>query len=122
MMRKSWCLAAAVTVSSLLVQAAGAHAHLEMAQPAADSKSAEVREIRLDFSEALEPKLSTIQLEDREDHAVVEPAAQLDPASAKVLVLHLFEPLAPGKYKVTWVVVAADGHRMRGGYSFLVSR
>jgi len=99
-----------------------AHAHLEQSAPAAGSKSEDVREVRLVFSEALEPKLSTIRLQDREDRAVVEPAAELEAADHKVLVLRLFEKLPPGSYKVLWVAVAADGHRIRGDYSFLVSR
>jgi hypothetical protein len=102
--------------------AAVAHVHLEKSQPAADGKSAEVREIRLVFSEAVESKLSTVQLQDREDRAVVEPAAERDPSDPKVLTVHLFEALPPGSYKVVWSVVAGDGHRMRGNYSFLVSR
>jgi methionine-rich copper-binding protein CopC len=112
------CLGAALLLAG---QLACAHAHLEKAQPAAGSKSAEVREVRLAFSEALEARLSTIQIEDREDRKVVEPEAQLDPADAKILVLHLFEKLPPGSYKLRWAVVAADGHRMKGDYSFLVS-
>lgn len=106
----------------LALTGAGAHAHLEKAQPAAGSKNSEVGEVRLAFSEAVEPKLSTIQIEDREDRKVVEPEAQPDPADGKVLVLHLFERLPPGSYRVRWSVVAADGHRMKGDYSFLVSR
>lgn len=122
MMRKSACLLAAVAALCLQGRPADAHAHLEKSQPAAGSKSAEVREIRLAFSEPLEAKLCKISLEDREDRAVVEPAAQADPADGKALVLQLFESLPPGEYKVTWVVVAADGHRMRGAFAFVVSR
>ena len=90
--------------------------------PPPGSKNAEVREIRLGFSEPVEAKLSTIQIEDREDRKVVEPDAQADPADAEVLVLRLFEKLPPGAYKLRWAVVAADGHRMKGDYSFVVSR
>jgi len=111
----------AFLLTSLFAGATWAHAHLESAQPAADSKTAEVREIRLVFSEPIEPKLSSIKLESREDRAVVEPSAQADPKDPKVLVLHLFEKLPPGSYKVRWAVVAADGHRMSGSYEFLAS-
>jgi len=107
---------------ALLATCAWAHGHLETAQPAADSKNAEVREIRLVFSEPIEPRLSTIKLESGEDRAVVEPAAEVDAADPKVLVVHLFEKLPPGLYQVRWTVVAADGHRMSGHYSFLASR
>jgi copper resistance protein C len=111
----------AAAASLCLASAAWAHAHLESAQPAADSKNAEVGAIRLEFSAALEPKLVTIRLEDREDRAVVEPSAGIDPANPRAVVLALFEKLPPGSYKVRWSVVAADGHRMSGDYTFLVS-
>jgi len=111
-----------ISLLAFLASAAWAHAHLETAQPAADSKIAEVREIRLVFSEPIEPRLSSIKLENREDRAVVEPAAEVDPSDPKVLVLHLFEKLPPGAYLVRWVAVAADGHRMSGTYSFLASQ
>jgi methionine-rich copper-binding protein CopC len=116
MQKRIWTAGLAVLVSG-----AWAHAHLEKAQPAADSKVAEVHEIRLAFSEPIEPKLSTIKLESREDRAVVEPAAELDAADPKVLVVHLFEKLPPGAYTVRWAAVAADGHRMSGNYTFVAS-
>jgi len=116
---RTWFL---ICCLALFGSSAWAHAHLEATQPAADSKTAEVREIRLVFSEPIEPRLSTIRLESREDRAVVEPAAEIDPGNPKVLVLHLFERLPPGAYTVRWVAVAADGHRMSGNYSFLASR
>jgi len=106
----------------LLTGAAWSHAHLQNAQPAADSKSAEVTQIRLVFSEPVEPKLSTIRLETEEERTVVEPSAEPDPKDASVLIVHLYEKLPPGVYKVRWTVVAADGHRMSGSYSFLASR
>lgn len=106
---------------ALLSTGALAHAHIEKAVPAADSKSAVVKEIRLNFSEAIEAKLSSIRLEDREDRAVVEPSAAADPSDSKVLVLPLFEKLPPGSYRARWAVVSADGHRVSGSYSFIVS-
>jgi methionine-rich copper-binding protein CopC len=110
-----------LALAALLVQGAHAHAHLEQGQPAPDSKNAEVREIRLRYSEPVEAKLSSIRLEDREDRAVVEPEAQADPADGHVLVLHLYGPLAPGNYRLRWAAVAGDGHRVSGSYRFLVS-
>lgn len=105
----------------LAVPAIWAHAHLVSAQPAGGSTSAQVTELRLAFSEALEARMSSVKLEDREDRAVVEPAAAADPADTKVLVVHLYERLPPGLYTVKWAAVAADGHRVTGSYSFEVS-
>ena len=105
-----------------LAAGAAAHAHLEKAQPAADSKSPDVQEIRLAFSEAIEPKLSSIRLETAEERTMTEPGAEVDSANPKVLVVHLYEKLPPGAYVVRWSVVAADGHKMSGNYSFISSR
>jgi hypothetical protein len=116
-------MARAAFALGLLLAAGGAwaHAHLENAQPAAGSVRTDVTEVRLAFTEALEARLSSIRIEDREDRAVVEPAAAADPADAKVLVVHLYEKLPPGNYTVKWVAVASDGHRASGSYSFQVS-
>jgi methionine-rich copper-binding protein CopC len=102
--------------------AALAHAHLETAQPAAGGKAAVVEQIRLVFSEDLEPRLSSIKLETAEERTVTAPEAQVDPADPKAMSVHLFEKLPPGVYKVRWAAVAKDGHRTTGDYSFLVSR
>lgn len=116
-----WC-AAMVAGWLLFPVAVFAHAHLLKSAPAADSKSGEVREITLQFSEPVEAKLSSVHLQDREDRNVVEPAAETVHDHPDSLVLHLYESLAPGQYRVQWNVVSADGHRMKGEYRFLVSR
>ncbi len=117
-MKRTWIAATAGFVTA----AAGAHAHLEKAIPAADSKIAEVQELRLSFSEAVEPRLSSVRLETSEERTVTEPGAEPDPADPRVLVVRLYEKLPPGVYKVRWSVVAADGHKMSGSYSFMASR
>jgi len=104
------------------MDAALAHAHLESAIPAADGASPEVAEIRLTFSEAVEPKLSTIRVETLEERAIVAPGAERLPDNPRSLVVRLYEKLAAGRYRVRWVAVGADGHRMSGAYLFTVSR
>ncbi len=108
--------------AGLVMAAAAAHPHLERSTPAADSKIAEVQVLRLAFSEAVEPRLSLVRLETAEERTVTEPAAEPDPADARVLVVHLYEKLAPGIYKVHWTAVGADGHKVSGSYSFMASR
>lgn len=111
-------LAVALAVSCM---GAWAHAHLEKALPAADSKSAVVNTIRLQFSEPVEPRLSTIRIETAEERTVTEPGAEVDPADGRVMIVRLFEKLPPGIYRVRWATVGKDGHRVTGMYSFLVS-
>ena len=117
-MDKKWRLG----VLALMAGAAAAHPHLAQTLPAADSKVAEVRDLRLVFSEPVEARLSSVRLETAEERTVTEPGAEADPTDAKILVVHLYERLAPGIYKVRWSVVAADGHKASGSYSFLASR
>jgi methionine-rich copper-binding protein CopC len=99
-----------------------AHAHLEMSSPAVNSKQETVHDLMLRFSEAVEAKLCTVRVQDREDRTVVEPGAEAVADHPDTLVVHLYEALPPGQYTVVWDVVAKDGHRMKGHYQFLVSR
>jgi methionine-rich copper-binding protein CopC len=109
-------------VGALVLPAvAVAHAHLRHAEPAADSQTTSVSVVSLQFSEAVNPELSRITVQDREDHALVVPSVHGDPAHPDTLILNLASPLAAGQYSVVWSVVAADGHRMKGQYRFLVS-
>jgi methionine-rich copper-binding protein CopC len=119
---RAFLLLTAACAAAAAGSTAAAHAHLVTAHPAADSKTAEVSEVRLVFSESIEPRLSTIRLENSEERTVTEPAAEVDSAQPRELAVHLFEKLPPGIYKVRWAVVAADGHRMSGSFAFLVSR
>ena len=121
MLKKILCCLLASGLAATAGNAA-AHAHLEKAVPAADGKMDDVHELRLVFSEAVEPKLSFVRLETAEERTVTEPAAEPDPRDPKVLLVHLYEKLAPGNYRVKWSVVAADGHKSSGSYAFLASR
>jgi methionine-rich copper-binding protein CopC len=97
-----------------------AHAMLETAAPSAGSTVATAGEIRLGFSEALEPHFSSITLTTKDGKPVDAPKAAPDPADAKILILHPPAPLAPGSYHVAWAVVSVDTHRTQGGFDFTV--
>ena len=97
-----------------------AHARLTRSDPAAKSQLALVPSaIRLWFSEAPELALSSITLKD--SAGLVVPLGTLVTDSSK-LGLHaaINGPLPPGRYTVTWRVVASDGHPLSGSYSFAV--
>ena len=108
-------------VALLACGIAAAHPHLRAAQPAPGGRARAVREIRLHFSEALEPVLSTIRLEAGTGEPVVEPVATVASADPRTLVLRLQRKLAAGRYQVHWAAVGVDGHRTHGGYSFTAS-
>jgi copper resistance protein C len=101
--------------------AALAHAFLNEAIPAVGGTvTASPKEIRLTFSEGIEPRFSGIDLATADGRTVATEAAAVDPANDKQLVLVL-PPLAPGRYRVRWHVVSVDTHRTEGQYSFVVA-
>jgi copper resistance protein C len=100
---------------------AQAHAELQKANPDPDaSLKAAPTEIRLWFSEALEPAFSTIEVDDASGQSVTHDKAALDPNDAKELVLVL-PALPPGKFTVEWHAVSVDTHKTRGTYTFRIA-
>jgi methionine-rich copper-binding protein CopC len=102
--------------------AALAHAQLQKAEPAVGGTvTASPKEIRLKFSEGVEPRFSTIALAD--DKGAAEPLGKpsLDPADNSVLVASVSQALKPGVYKVTWRAVSVDTHKTQGAFSFTVA-
>ena len=98
-----------------------AHAFLNQAAPPVGGMvPASPKEIRLTFSEGIEPRFSGIDLATGDGRRVATGAAVVDPANDKELVLAL-PPLAPGSYRVRWHVVSVDTHRTEGEYSFAVA-
>lgn len=103
-------------------QAATAHANLAESQPPPNTRlEAAPADIRLRFTEPLEPAFSRISLRDSAGQTVALPDATLDPADSYVLVSGAIPGLDAGVYTVVWSVVsAADGHYTRGSYGFSV--
>jgi methionine-rich copper-binding protein CopC len=107
-------------VLSLLGVSAGAHAFLSQAVPlVGDIVSVAPREVRLTFSEAIEPAFSRIELTRADGQPIGTGPATVDPRDNTQLVLVLaLPPLAPGRYRVTWRVVSVDTHPTEGNYVF----
>jgi copper resistance protein C len=117
MRKRQYLLAAAVAVT-LGVGFAAAHAALVRSSPPAGAVLKQApKEIRLTFSEKLEPRFSTITLTRNDGEAVQTGAAAGDPQKGTDLVLAL-TGLQPGKYQVKWQVTSVDTHRVNGGYGF----
>jgi methionine-rich copper-binding protein CopC len=99
---------------------AHAHAHLDHAMPAANSVQAKApKEVMIWFTEALEPKFSTIEVRDGKGAAVTAGAATAVPGNTAQLRVPL-KDLAPGTYTVIWRVLSVDTHRSKGEFSFRV--
>jgi len=106
---------------TVLPTAALAHAHLDHAQPAAGAKVTPApSEVSLWFTEAIEPKFSSIVVQDAKGGAVQDGKAQGDAGNTAVLKVKL-KALKAGAYKVTWKVLSVDTHRTQGTFTFTVA-
>lgn len=121
-MNRSFLVRAAVlTVAVAAPLFALAHPKLLSAVPAVNSHVASVpTTIRLTFQEPLEPALSKITVMHAGQHAVTLGAVAADSADRKTLVAAVNTPMGAGVYSVTWQAAGADGHPMRGTYTFTV--
>jgi methionine-rich copper-binding protein CopC len=103
-------------LSCLYVSAAGAHAFLQHANPAAGtSLKPAPREIALQFSEQLEPGFSGVEVTDSAAHNVAA-SATISGSSMHAAL----KPLPPGQYRVKWHAVSVDSHRTEGQFTFTV--
>jgi methionine-rich copper-binding protein CopC len=120
MMRRSF-LALALASASLGGANAGAHAFLDHAAPAVGSTvHGSPPQLKLWFTQQLEPAFSSAQILDRSGKRVDKADAKVDANDASVLVVSLPQ-LAPGTYKVTWRVLSVDTHVTEGDFTFDVA-
>jgi len=112
-----WLLA----LSGLAAPQAAAHAFLDRSEPRVGSTVHESpAELRLSFTQELEPAFSTVQVRDQGGVQVDKGDAQVDVGDATILRVSL-NPLPPGTYKVTWRVVSVDTHPTEGDFTFQVT-
>ncbi|HEY0799761.1 MAG TPA: copper homeostasis periplasmic binding protein CopC [Steroidobacteraceae bacterium] len=113
----------AVIAIGLAATPAMAHPKLLSVNPAADaSGSTAPKEIKLNFSEGVIAKFSGLELKDDSGKTVATGVPATDPKDQKQLIVSLPEPLAAGRYTVSWHAVSEDTHRVKGQYSFTVNR
>lgn len=106
------------SVLSLLGASAGAHAFLAQAAPSVGGiLSAAPQEVRLTFTEGIEPAFSRIELATADGQPISTGPATVDPRDNTQFVLAL-PRLAPGRYRVKWRVVSVDTHPTEGDYTF----
>lgn len=117
-------LALLVLTAAGLIVASGtvfAHAHLESATPpVGGTVSVAPGEVSIEFSEAVEPRFSTIHVQDAAGQPVDTGDLRVSPADPKRLLISL-RPLRPGTYKVVWHVTSIDTHKTEGAFDFTVS-
>jgi copper resistance protein C len=98
---------------------AGAHAMLDHASPAVGSTVGSApREVVLSFTEKLEPKFSSIEVQNANGTAVNAGPARVNGTEMRVGL----KSLPAGTYKVIWRVLSVDTHRTNGSFSFRVGQ
>ncbi len=75
--------------------------------------------IRIWFDGALEPAFSTLSVQDSGGKKVDKGNGRVSPADATLLEVNI-SSLPPGTYRVVWSVVARDGHRTMGDFTFVI--
>lgn len=115
-------VALSFAVASLASSIALAHPMLESASPRVGARvSLPPSEISLSFSEEIDAGLSEISLTSEDGSEVDLAEARSDP-TLRILVATVLRPLIPGRYRVAWSVVSADGHSAIGDFVFTVDR
>ena len=76
--------------------------------------------MRIWFDATLEPVFSTLRVQDASGRRVDRGDAHVADSDPTLLEVSLL-PLAPGTYHVVWSVVARDGHRTDGDFTFTIA-
>ncbi len=108
-------------LTSLLAQPVWAHAVLARATPGVNASLAKApAEIRLWFTEPVEPSFSSFRLRDINGALVKTPASQVDSTDPEQMYMKP-GPLPNGLYTVVWAAnSAADGHHTEGSFAFTI--
>ncbi len=118
----SWSLVGLLALSASPLGAAWFHPRLIKSSPGKEQQvTTSPTEIRLWFSERIEPTLSTIALQGA-DSAKVELSKVRktdDPAS---IAADVAVSVTPGSYRVSWKTAGRDGHPVRGSFTFSVGK
>jgi copper transport protein len=112
---------ALVCAGALAVPAqAFAHAALLHTVPSASGKVLQPpTEVRLTYSEPVEPRFAIVLVVDANNHSVVAGTPQRSPADTHTLVVPL-RGVRTGWYLVFWRAISQDGHPVRGAFTFAV--
>lgn len=121
MKRRGAIVLAAVVASALAVPAAAwAHAALLRTSPEASrTVNKPPADVRLTYSEPIEPRFAIVSVTNAEGRQVTAGNPGGAPGQPQTLVTPL-ERVPEGWYLVFWRVISADGHPVRGAFTFAV--
>jgi copper transport protein len=118
--RRSLVLAGIVAAALALPAAAWAHAALLKTFPEASALlDRQPKTVRLTYDEVVEPRFAIVSVTDKDGHGETAGSPRRsasDPYTLEVPVSHLAE----GWYLVYWRVISADGHPVRGAFTFSI--
>lgn len=75
--------------------------------------------VRIWFDSTLEAAFSTLHIQDANGRQVDKEDGHVDSADPKLLEVSL-PPISSGIFRVLWSVVARDGHRTEGNFTFTI--
>ncbi len=115
---------ATVLIANFLSVACGteriyAHVFPDHSEPRVGATVAAPPGVRVWFSGALEPTLSTLRVQNATGERVDDGNARVNPSDHALLEVGV-PSLPPGTYRVIWRVVAKDGHKAEGDFTFTV--
>ncbi|MFP5456716.1 MAG: copper homeostasis periplasmic binding protein CopC [Alphaproteobacteria bacterium] len=121
-------LIAPFAVMAALRVPAAAHAHPKIvaATPAANATVAPTTTVQLTFSERVMPRLSSATLTMTSMPGMANHVMKMTGVTSAVsedgksITLTSARPLSAGSYRVDWVIVGADTHRITGTHAFSV--
>ncbi|HYZ64135.1 MAG TPA: copper homeostasis periplasmic binding protein CopC [Acetobacteraceae bacterium] len=100
---------------------ADAHAHLVRAEPEVGSSvRAAPKQVEITFSEAVEPRFSSIEVTGPGGTNVDRHDVHVPAGDARHLAVGL-GPIGPGEYKVIWHATSVDTHKTEGSFTFTVT-
>jgi methionine-rich copper-binding protein CopC len=104
-----------------LVSTAAAHGVLQRTEPRGGSTlKSPPAQVRLEFTGALEPAYSRVQVLDGDGRRVDLGDSRVDPDNRSLLRVSL-PTLPPGRYKVAWRVLSVDSHVTEGDFTFRIA-
>lgn len=96
------------------------HAFPEHSDPRVGATiAASPERVRIWFDSDIEPLFSSLMVHDASGRMVDKGDSRVNPSNAALLEVSV-PKLAPGAYRVIWSVVARDGHRTNGDYTFVI--
>ena len=111
------------TLATLSAGAAAAHPRFVESTPVRGAKlTAAPKEVRVTFSEGVDPRESEFELFDAAGKSLPAGALRGDPKNPRAIVMSMPRKLAPGAYQVRWRVAAAGHASTPGRLSFEVTR